>query len=819
MRKLHDGHFYLIEGLPENHSSNLISLGRFSTRRQALRYAKAHGYDVVVKERESLLNLNADRKEIEDMKDVLNLKLSGREAYESGLGEGIWLKLPASADELNSVLEQISAVGEYGVDYFISDFSSTMPVIESLSLEHIQRMSIDELNHIAGEIEQTPDDELEKLNAMFENLRDNEEIQKLAEARKNTDSIGHIPDVFDHAQLGEYLLNHGMVDVPDEFRSAVNVELLGQIAAENGRGAFSESGYTYFTDSPWLGNERTPEEYMIEHSAMAMASAVRESEPEILYEASPAVESNVQAVNQEPTAKSESKAKNQAAVQRSTERAVSASETDRGKKTKRAYPSIPTEAVYKTAFDKHKETYKMMEAGVKEVFESDKYKNYLNVLSKFHNYSYGNCVLITEQMPSATYVAGFNFWRDNMKRHVKRDEKGIKILAPSPYKAMREVEKIGKDGKPYTTDMLVTVPGYKVVHVFDVSQTYGQPMPKLTKDLTESVERYNDLYDALEAMSPVPISFESIKSNAKGYFDPIEKLIVIKDGMSEAQNIKTTIHEIVHARLHDINNAIDDESKRPNSRTREIEAESIAFCVSKNYGLDTSEYSFGYIATWSSDKELPELKASLGVIRKEVNSIINEVDTKLLDIQKEKDIALAARVDKAIETERQLKIEAQEHEEIVQEILTEIKRIDPEHPAKDLAYIEDNMRNKSTPDLLEIDYAFYFPDKYAAIAKIEMPDKTDEKQAAPETESKPVADTKPKDTKSENTVTKTPAKSASKAASKATAKSGTTKRTANSKQSAPKKTGIRAELEAAKKQAAAYKKDSPAQTKSKGMEL
>ena len=793
VRKLHDGHYYLIEGLPENHKTNMISLGRFSTRRQALRYAKAHGHEVIIKDRESLLNLNADRKEVEEMKDILNLKLSGRSAYESGLGEGIWLKLPATADELNAVLEQISAVGEHGVDYFITDFASAMPVIESLTLEHIRRMSIDELNHIAGEIEQTPDDEIGKLNAMLENLRDNEEIQKLAEARKNTDSIEHIPDIFNHAQLGEYLLNNGMVDVPDEFRDAVNVERLGQIAAKNGRGAFSESGYTYFTDSPWLGIDRTPEEYMIEQSAMAMASAVRENVPERMYEAPPPPESNIQAANQEQTEIETGKAQNQAAVQRSVDRAVKA-DAGQGRKKKSRYPAVPTEAAYKTAFDKHKEVYKMMETGVKEVFESDKYKNYLNILSKFHNYSYGNCVLIAKQMPSATHVAGFNFWRDVMKRHVKRDEKGIKILAPSPYKAMREVEKTGKDGKPYTEDMLVTVPGYKAVHVFDVSQTYGQPMPKLTTDLTESVEKYNDLYDALEAMSPVPISFESIKSSAKGYFDPIEKLIVVQDGMSEAQNIKTTIHEIVHARLHDIDKNIDEDGKRPSSRTREIEAESIAYCVCQNYGLDTSEYSFGYIASWSSDKELPELKDSLNIIRKETNAIISQVDVKLSEIQKEKDLALAARVDKAMEENRQKLQEAAEHEEIVHEILTEIKRQDPDFTGKALGEIENELRMKSTVELRETDFTHYFPKKAAELATAEI---------------KAQAESDKTKTEQKQSTEKEPTKPA--------AKTTTRKRTAQRKQAEPKKTGVRASLDSARKEAATRKKEAPKKSMEMGL--
>jgi antirestriction protein ArdC len=297
--------------------------------------------------------------------------------------------------------------------------------------------------------------------------------------------------------------------------------------------------------------------------------------------------------------------------------------------------------------DKLKEITDKLEAGIKGIFESGQYQTYLKTLSKFHRYSFNNCMLIALQKPDATHVAGFGSWRDNFKRNVMRGEHGIKIIAPAPYKTTREKEKIdpkngrpltGKDGKPQTEEVEVTIPAYKVTTVFDVSQTEGEPLPEIGVDeLTGSVERYQDLFSALEKTSPVPIEFKNIAGAAKGYYSQAEGRIAIQEGMGELQTLKTAIHEIAHARLHNIDRDAPKDTPRPDQETREVEAESLAYVVSQRYNLDTSDYSFGYIAGWSGTRELDVLKSSLDTIRKEANAIITEADAHMAEIQKERE--------------------------------------------------------------------------------------------------------------------------------------------------------------------------------------
>jgi antirestriction protein ArdC len=297
--------------------------------------------------------------------------------------------------------------------------------------------------------------------------------------------------------------------------------------------------------------------------------------------------------------------------------------------------------------DKLKEITDRLEAGIKGIFESGQYQTYLKTLSKFHRYSFNNCMLIAMQKPDATHVAGFGAWRDNFKRNVMRGEHGIKIIAPAPYKTTREKEKIdpksgrpltGKDGKPQTEEVEVTVPAYKVVSVFDISQTDGEPLPEIGVDeLTGDVEHYQDLFSALEKTSPAPIEFKNIEGAAKGYYSQAEKRIAIQEGMGELQTLKTAIHEIAHARLHDIDRNAPKDIVRPDQETREVEAEGLAYVICQRYNLDTSDYSFGYIAGWSGTRELDVLKASLDTIRKEANAIITEADAHMAEIQKSRE--------------------------------------------------------------------------------------------------------------------------------------------------------------------------------------
>ena len=298
--------------------------------------------------------------------------------------------------------------------------------------------------------------------------------------------------------------------------------------------------------------------------------------------------------------------------------------------------------------EKLKEITDRLEQGITELFDSERYKEYLKVMSKFHNYSFRNTVLIAMQKPDASLVAGFSAWKNNFERNVMKGQKGIKIIAPSPYKIKQEMQKIdphtqkpiiGKDGKPVTEEKEITIPAYKVVSVFDVSQTEGKELPDIAVDeLTGDVDRYKDFFAALEKTSPVPIAFENIEGGSHGYYHLEDKRIAINEGMSELQTLKTAIHEIAHAKLHDIDlNAPKDEQPRVDRRTREVEAESVAYTVCQHYGLDTSDYSFGYVAGWSSGRELSELKSSLETIRSAAAEIINSIDANFAELQKAQD--------------------------------------------------------------------------------------------------------------------------------------------------------------------------------------
>ena len=288
-----------------------------------------------------------------------------------------------------------------------------------------------------------------------------------------------------------------------------------------------------------------------------------------------------------------------------------------------------------------------LEQGIKELFESERFKEYLRTMSKFYNYSFNNTLLIAMQKPEATYVAGYTSWQRNFDRQVMKGEKGIKILAPAPYKAQEEREKIdpltqkpviGADGKAVTETVEVLRPAFKVVSVFDVSQTDGKELPDIIVDeLKGTVENYEAFFDALKQESPVPVSFEDIPGGAKGFFSPVESRIAIQEGMSEIQTVKTAIHEIAHAKLHAVN---PDEKTAPEDKkdrhTKEVEAESVAYTVCQRYGIETSDYSFGYIAGWSSGKETKELKSSLDTIRKTAAEMIEGIDAKLKVLLAEK---------------------------------------------------------------------------------------------------------------------------------------------------------------------------------------
>ena len=310
-------------------------------------------------------------------------------------------------------------------------------------------------------------------------------------------------------------------------------------------------------------------------------------------------------------------------------------------------PVIPIVLTSEKPAEKLKEITDRLEQGIAELFDSERYKEYLKVMSKFHNYSFRNTVLIAMQKPDASLVAGFSAWKNNFERNVMKGQKGIKIIAPSPYKIKQEMQKIdphtqkpiiGKDGKPVTEEKEITIPAYKVVSVFDVSQTEGKELPDIAVDeLTGDVDRYKDFFAALEKTSPVPIAFENIEGGSHGYYHLEDKRIAINEGMSELQTLKTAIHEIAHAKLHDVDlNAPLEEQNRVDRRSREVQAESVAYTVCQHFGLDTSDYSFGYVAGWSSGKEMTELKASLETIQATAKELITEIEGHFTELQQQR---------------------------------------------------------------------------------------------------------------------------------------------------------------------------------------
>ena len=284
-----------------------------------------------------------------------------------------------------------------------------------------------------------------------------------------------------------------------------------------------------------------------------------------------------------------------------------------------------------------------LESGVEELFTSNRYQEFLKTMAKFHNYSFNNTMLIAMQRPDATLVTSYKNWQ-SMGRQVMKGEKGITIIAPAPYKKMKEKEVLdenqrpimGTDGKPKTEKVEVTVPHFKAVTVFDIAQTSGEPIQTLTPELlTAAVQDFDSFMQAIQKISPVPIRFDEIDGNANGYYHNADKEIVIKKGLSESQTLKTAIHETAHAKLHDreIMESLGVEKDR---LTKEVEAESVAYCVCSSFGLDTSDYSFPYIAGWSSSREMKEMKASMDVIRKTAGEMIDQLTEELEIILEEK---------------------------------------------------------------------------------------------------------------------------------------------------------------------------------------
>ena len=537
----------------------------------------------------------------EPVNEVFSIFLDSRAEAQTGGPHGYWLSLPTTAEQVQEALKEIHITADNQQDLFIDGFSAPEGKPLELPEDLIKAASVDELNFLAAQLQRLDAVELAELNAAMQSPAKMQTIGQLLDYAENTDCFVLI-NAKDNRSLGEYYLNDsGLFVVPDPWKPAIDTDRLGSFIANEEQGTFTDYGYILRTSDEW---QRVHEGQPVPEPYRVMAYPA----PEILRE--------------------ESKVQPEAAAP-----------------TKAPQPVTPILLNGQNSAERMKEITDRLETGIQELFESERYKAYLTTMSKFHSYSFNNTLLIA--MQGGQLVAGYNKWRDDFHRNVKKGEKAIKILAPAPFKAKKEVQKLdaqgrpvmGKDGKPVTEVQEIQVPAFKIVSVFDVSQTEGEPLPSIgVEELTGSVERYGEFFKALEQTSPVPIGFEDIPGGSHGYYHLTEKRIAIQEGMSELQTLKTAIHEIAHSKLH----AIDPEAPaieqadRPDSRTREVQAESVAYAVCQHYGLDTSDYSFGYVAGWSSGKDLKELKASLETIRATAHELITTIDGHLAKLQKER---------------------------------------------------------------------------------------------------------------------------------------------------------------------------------------
>ena len=541
------------------------------------------------------------------MSEVFSILLHNRQRYEQGK-EGLWFSLPTTTEKLQEALREIGISADNPQDFFLYDYRSPQERPIKLPRDLVLSADVDELNFLAARLEKLDAAELAELNAALTSPQsDFRSIGQIIDYPDNVDYYVHLPDVTGTGQLGDYYLNRsGMVDMPEEWKAGIFLPRFGLHIANTEHGVFTDYGYLVKSGDEWQRvheGQPVPEEYRV----MAYPA------PEILRDEAPTRTVQPEAA---PTAEAAAPP-----------------------------PVIPIILNSQNSADRMKEITDRLETGIQELFESERYKAYLTSMAKFHSYSFNNTLLIA--MQGGQLVAGYNKWRDDFHRNVKRGEKGIKILAPAPYKAKKEVPKLDeqgkpvmdKDGKPLTEVQETQVPAFKIVSVFDVSQTEGEPLPSIGVDeLAGNVEQYEDFFKALEQTSPVPMAFEDIPGGSHGYYHLTEKRIAIQENMSELQTLKTAIHEIAHAKLHAIDPEapVTEQADRPDSRTREVQAESVAYAVCQHYGLDTSDYSFGYVAGWSSGKDLKELRASLETIRATAHELITAIDGHLAELQQQR---------------------------------------------------------------------------------------------------------------------------------------------------------------------------------------
>ena len=556
------------------------------------------------------------------MSEQFSILIDSRTRFETSEPGGVWLSMPTTKEQLHEAMQRVGITADNPQDFFINGFANTEQQPFDVPLPVIQSAGLDELNYLGNLLAMQRDEDRDKFTAAVALGERAGSVKDLINLAQNLDCYWLYPTVQNEEDYGYYLIDElDELELPEEAKKYFMYEDYGRDAAINDGGRFTEQGYIYNnknTFTEWYNGRESdiPREYRV----MSFPQPHRPDPSKVEMDAAAPGQKTAQTAEQPQEPR----------------------------------PVIPIVLTSEKPAEKLKEITDRLEQGITELFESERYREYLRVMSKFHNYSINNTLLIAMQKPDASLVAGFSAWKNNFGRNVMKGQKGIKIIAPSPYKVKQEMKKIdphtqqpiiGKDGKPVTEEKEITIPAYKVVSVFDVSQTEGKELPDIAVDeLTGDVERYRDFFAALEKTSPVPIGFEQIPGSSHGYYHLEDKRIAIQEGMSELQTLKTAIHEIAHAKLHDIDlNAPENEQQpRVDRRTREVEAESVAYTVCQHYGLDTSDYSFGYVAGWSSGRELSELKSSLETIRSAAAEIINSIDETLAELSKAQDMEQTA---------------------------------------------------------------------------------------------------------------------------------------------------------------------------------
>lgn len=599
-REYKDG---VIHFAPNIDGQNPEQFDRAYSTLEMFRENKANGKTVVRgfgdRWEQPLSNLIPERSD--RMSEVFSIQIHNRKLFEQG-GQGVWLELPTTADQLQEAMRQVGISADNPQDFFINGYSSPEDKRLALPYDLVLAAGVDELNYLAARLEPLAPAEIAELNAAL--TRPHEEfasVGQIIDYPDNMEYFVHLPGVDTPSALGDYYLHKsGMVQMPEEWKGGIDPYRFGSHIAKQEQGQFTPYGYLVKSGDEWQRvheGQPVPEPYRVMSFPPPQADRVE-------------------------------------------------MRTEQAQSLTGAFPAGPIVLKGKTRDEYMKEITDRLENGIQELMDSDRYQSYLTAMSKFHGYSFRNTMLIHMQKPDASLVAGLTKWQSEFERTRKKGERGLKILAPKPYTARKQVPKLdpatgnpitGPDGKPVTEEQEVTVPSFVVVSVYDISQTEGKEVPDITVNILDgNVDRYDDFLSALKQSTPYSFALEEINTGANGYCNYTDRHIGIKEGMGQLQTVETSIHEVTHARLYEKNRKLPDK-KQPDQATREVQAESVAFAVCQYFGLDTSGFSFGYIADWGTGRDMKELKASLETIRATANELINEIEYHFAELQKQRE--------------------------------------------------------------------------------------------------------------------------------------------------------------------------------------